>query len=250
MTPEETGQLISDMLGKGRSLQVIIARSGWSKFEVVQIAESNGYHFDADGAPHKATKTKPGVPTSPHEALQRMYDQDLVDLEQHDQAPTVTIPTTSGPVTIPIKPASAGTEIAHTSTVSRGQRSPVKRIKSLADKCADLLEQLHTLLEEQDAKDRAAAAAAREAAEAKAEVERLEKQLADAKARLRPANKQLAVAGPNRGHVSKEVAAARALSAAIREWGRQAGFTCGDKGRIPQNLMDAYEAAHPEAASA
>ena len=31
---------------------------------------------------------------------------------------------------------------------------------------------------------------------------------------------------------------------AIREWAREQGYTVGDKGRIPQPVREAYEAAH------
>lgn len=54
--------------------------------------------------------------------------------------------------------------------------------------------------------------------------------------------------GPGGAHPAhaprRTTRAEREQTAAIRAWGRANGFRIGDKGRIPTNVIDAYNASH------
>ena len=47
-----------------------------------------------------------------------------------------------------------------------------------------------------------------------------------------------------RGDVRRTTRADREQTAAIRKWARSNGFEIGDKGRIPTQIVDAYNNAH------
>jgi hypothetical protein len=218
-------ELVVTYLGRGTHRQRILDLTGRSNADVARLAQLNGYRFDSSNKP-------------------RLVDADghFIGDPVEPTAAGAMAPPKAAATPTPPTPTAIDAALPHSSIVARGQRSTVKRIKTLADKCADRLEQLYALLEEQDAKDRAAAEAARVSAAAKAEVERLEKQLADAKAKLRPAPKSAPSAA-----VKSPSALDRAHSKAIREWGQANGFRVGSVGRLKPDLVAAYEAAQQAA---
>lgn len=50
--------------------------------------------------------------------------------------------------------------------------------------------------------------------------------------------------GTGRRATSPGIAGRRADLAAIREWGRANGYTVSDRGRVAQEIQDAYDQAH------
>lgn len=55
-----TEQQVLDMIVAGHSVEVIVQRSSWLKWDVTELAKEYGYEFDKDGAPHRLpAKPKP-----------------------------------------------------------------------------------------------------------------------------------------------------------------------------------------------
>jgi Lsr2 protein len=113
---------------------------------------------------------------------------------------------------------------------------PSKRIQKAADKVFDDLDRLRALITEDEEKHAVRRAAEAEKAAARVEVERLEQQLRDAKAKLRGTT---TTASKSEGDDEGPSAAA------IRAWALGAKLECPSRGRIPADVRQAYDTAHP-----
>ena len=113
--------------------------------------------------------------------------------------------------------------------IEQGRKSDRARFRNKADRIASLVNELREALA-------ADAEEAKQREQARKEVERLERQLAEAKARLRggSASSARTTTGPS--------------AAEIREWAAENGVECPARGRIPQAVTKAFEAAQENAA--
>jgi Lsr2 len=114
--------------------------------------------------------------------------------------------------------------------ISEGLASTSKRVQKAASRAREAVDRLKTSLDS----DRASA-------EARAEVDRLQRELAEAKARLR-GDKPQRVSRPPRSSSDADGPTARE----VRQWAISNKIPCPVKGRIPTDVMDRY---HAEAAS-
>ncbi len=110
--------------------------------------------------------------------------------------------------------------------ISKAQKSSRKRTRAKADKISDLVADLRTLLDFEEHDDKA-----REVA--RKDVERLERELREAKARMKGGTVE--DSGPS--------------AADIRAWAKSEGVECPAKGRVPESVREAYEAASEQQAS-
>lgn len=104
--------------------------------------------------------------------------------------------------------------------LAEAKQSTRKRTRSKAERIDTLLGELRQALTAEQAEDRAAA-------EARAEIERLERELSEARAKLR------GVAAPVRTDRASD----------IRAWAAQHDLECSSTGRIPADIRKAYESA-------
>jgi hypothetical protein len=258
---QETEALIRNMLAKGRSLQVIVATSAWSLFEVRQIATADGYDFTKDGAPFKPApkltrgrhpaeaaahpideeRTRPAafVPSAtPDPDPPNCHVQVMPGLHPEPEHPATT--TTAAP-RLAADTEEAATMVDHTTVtmtleldymklvraIKDGLESADPKVKRLAEKARDAGGNLVQYL------DQAAARAA-----AVADVERLRRELADAERRLR-GDRPPPVAHATPSHRPER-------NRAIRAWAAEQGLAVGKVGRVRADVVQAYREAHPD----
>jgi hypothetical protein len=113
------------------------------------------------------------------------------------------------------------------------------RIQKLADKILEDLAKLRGLIDQEQEAFQARQREAQEKAAAKAEVDRLERELKEAKAKLRPAKK---TNGATSTPDSDEPSAAD-----VRAWATEKGIEVPSRGRLPQEIREAYDDAHQKA---
>lgn len=234
MTQTET--LISDLCAAGRQLDVIIQRvatsgvAGWTRFDVIQFASKSGYVFDKDGCPTKVQQKKATTPAA------------RLDLQTDTPAPFVPSATPETPAA-PVSPApaqQAPTELAD--LVNRCLTSPVKAVARSAAKAREALDRLLEVLDEQDralAESRAKEAAT---ARARAEVERLERQLREARLALRGGSRVPKPISTNPEALSGAKGAGLDPKV-VRTWAAANGVPCNQGGRIQSAVVRAYLAA-------
>lgn len=121
--------------------------------------------------------------------------------------------------------------------LAEGGKSKRARTKNLADKISTLLVDLRELVLTERRETAAAVVAAAERARLKAEVDDLEAQLAKKKAQLKPAAKKTAARPTSREDAQ-----------AIRAWAVKHSIACPDRGRLPGDVIEAYELAAAGAA--
>lgn len=54
-----TDDQVLELLDSGHQVDVVVQRSGWSKWDVTQLATEQGYTFSPDGCPSRTGKPKP-----------------------------------------------------------------------------------------------------------------------------------------------------------------------------------------------
>lgn len=129
--------------------------------------------------------------------------------------------------------------------INTAKAHPAKRIQAAGDRLIDQVNKLRALIVEDDEKHAARRQAETEKAAARAEVERLEKQLAAAKARLRPAKKTATKLDTKKAY---EPSIGGPTAADIRAWARENDVQCPATGRVPGDVRDAYDDAHQQVA--
>lgn len=129
-------------------------------------------------------------------------------------------------------PMANGTELL----IVSAEKSAKARTRRLAAKVREDLGVLRDLVVAERKETEAAKVKAEETARLKAEVAELEQQLAAKKAALRP---------PSKPKQSQPKPASQRDSKAIRAWAAENGVECPGFGRVPQPVVEAYEAAHP-----
>lgn len=129
----------------------------------------------------------------------------------------------------------AGSSVEHVAKIvlAEAAQSQKARTRNLAQRIRNQLADLQVLLDKERMAAAAEEKAAEEKAQARAEVERLERQLREAKAKLTGKAATTAAASDG-GPTSKE----------IRAWARENGVHCPATGIVPTSVRDAYTAAH------
>lgn len=115
--------------------------------------------------------------------------------------------------------------------------SGTARVRRAAKKVRDAATALEEALAGVEERKRAAAREAAAKAKARAEVERLERELAEAKARLKGST-------PATPKAKDATSSTTSAAARIRAWARDNGITCPAVGRVPAAVREQYENAH------
>lgn len=171
LSPETVARHISDGV---KTIDFLIAASGWSDQEIRRYAMDMGYALNAANGrfrPVPPATTKAGVAASP---IQRPTSGPLLANASDRTAPPA--------LASEIRPV-------HRDLITEGKAHSVMRVQRAAVKAEVALQTLANLLDATRAEEAAKRRAEEEKAAARAEVERLEQQLADAKAKLRGAPK-------------------------------------------------------------
>jgi len=146
-----------------------------------------------------------------------------------------TSPRRPAPATATTAPAGGSAAVDEGRTILRlltaGEKSEKARTRKLAGKIREQLNDLRDLVIVERKEREAAAEAAGERARLKAEVEDLERQLAEKRAKLRPA-----------GAASSTTPSGNA--AKIRAWAAKHSVACPAFGRVPRDVVEAYELAN------
>lgn len=170
-------------------------------------------------------------------------------IDDADRAlPESTTPTAPRPAPVAARPTPPPPETPLTRPdeirvlINTGKGHDSKRIQAAADKVLDAVDRLRTLIDEDQAKHAERRARDAEKAAARAEIERLEKQLAAAKAKLRGGS---APKAPTGLVTSEDLAALGVTSKQVRAWANEHDVDCPTSGRLPSRVLDAWRAAHP-----
>ncbi|WP_210651320.1 histone-like nucleoid-structuring protein Lsr2 [Nocardioides sp. SYSU D00065] len=209
-------------LASGKSLDIVATIVHLERDQVLDVASHHGYP-DRD-------KLAWAV-----DVLEKKLDDDATELPdktaEHTREARATTPRpTVAPA--PTPPAGGG---ALEELITRGKAHESKRIQTAANKVLDDIDRLRTLLREDEKKHAARRKAERERAAARAEVERLERQLAEAKAKLRGDKKPAARSTPT---------ADGPPAATVRAWAAANDVECPSVGRVPAVVRAAYDEAH------
>jgi hypothetical protein len=147
-------------------------------------------------------------------------------------------PAARPPVPQPAPQQPSAQALALERLLNAAERSPRARTKKLAARIRANLNDLRELVIDERKASEAAAAKAAEQARLKAEVADLEAQLAKKKAELKPG------AGPK----SRESTTPEGNAKAIRAWASKHSVDCPERGRVPRDVVEAYQLATAGAA--
>lgn len=215
-------------LANGKDLTVVALITKLSREQVLDVASHHGYP-DTDKLAWAADVLKKNI-----------ADEQTAALPRPTAVPAAS-PTrpAAGASTPPAAGLSSQPSELHT-LVDRGKQHPSKRIQAAANRVLDDLDRLRTLLREDESKHAEKRKADAAKAAARAEVQRLEAQLAEAKSKLR---------GNTANPKAAKAASDGPSSADVRAWAAENDVQCPAVGRVPGSVLEAYEAAHLQAAS-
>lgn len=242
-------------LASGKDLDTVAAiMRGIDRDTIGDIARHHGYpdpdklNWAVDILTKKQEEAeKASIPTSAH-------------VPQPAARPATTSPSS---VTSPdARPVQGPDEIRV--LLNTAKAHPSKRIQAAADRVFDNLDKLRTLIRDDQEKHAERRKAEAEKAAARAEVERLERQLAEAKAKLRGKTASPQSPGGRTASESGQLASVRGgglvttadldalgtTSKEVRTWAHDNDVECPDTGRLPSRVLDAWKTAHPEAGAA
>lgn len=224
--PEQRLTILKHLAG-GKHVQVVATIVHLDSEIVRQVAQSHGYP--------DLEKLKWAV-----DVVQKNIDDARTADIPKGTAPSPRVasvpsqPTTAAaPTSAPAKPDEFRVLI---NTAKNHDRA---RIQKLADRILDDLAKLRGLIDAEQEAYQARQRVAQEKAVARAEVERLEQQLREAKAKLHPSKKTSTSESTDDGASASEV----------RSWAIQQGIEVPGRGRLPQEVRDAYDEAHHQEAS-
>lgn len=257
-------EVVHDMIRAGNdTVEEIVELSGWPRVNIEGAVRQLNMVIDGDDKPMKRTTPAPAKPARPlpqhvverdhgddagdralDDALDRIHRDDEQQLDRERSLPREE-PAPASAVTLTSQHGRPGPLVSAPTPlellIEKAAQSPVAATRRLGEKidglCADLTERLRDEAK-RDLEERAKREAA---AKAKAEVERLQRQLAEAKARLRPTART--------GHAKKAAAAPASEASKIREWAAQNGHQVNGVGRVPAEVKAAYYAAQGSAAA-
>lgn len=222
ITDAEVFSLIAD----GNKLSAIADLTGLPKGEIVRVAREAHYALNVSSdrfQPAPQSKPKPQGIVRPQSGTGAASANPEGNAGQALGSAAAPAPVS------PIRPA-------HRDLIEEGKQHSSIRVQRAAVKAEVALKTLAAMVESTRLEEAAKRAAEKAKAEARAEVERLEKQLRDAKAKLR---------GPARAAAVAVVAQNQAGASAkeIRAWAAANGIDCPATGRVPRRAVDAYAAA-------
>lgn len=142
-------------------------------------------------------------------------------------------PARPAPSAVPQQPAQA---LIIERLLGAGEKSAKARTRNLAKKIRGNVAELHGLVVAERKEAEAATAAAEERVRLRAEVEELERQLAEKKAKLRPTTT-----------TKKATDAPKNSAAEIRAWAATHSVACPAFGRLPGDVIEAFELANRQA---
>lgn len=261
-TPHQRLTIVKHLAG-GKSLDTVATITRLSRDEVLDIASDHGY------PKVESLKTAAGI-------LERRLEEDqaAAAISTATKSPSGVDLTGRPPATTPTRVATAAAPAdAHVSGTGKPDEFRVlintakgmgsKRIQTLANRILDDTAKLRGLIQAEQDKTAARQAKDRKRKEARAEVERLEKQLREARARLRgtPTTKQASSTGTTRSAGSSTLTEMRAriaevldrhqvTSKQVRAWAAANDIVCPATGMLPARVVDAYDQAHPETGDA
>jgi len=171
-TPQQKLTIIKH-LASGKPADIVASIVGTKPADIVEVAKGHGYP-DVDKLAWAA------------EILEKNLDQDAANgLEERPLAkgtPVTRAEKIPAAVAVP-QPRPTADEVR--ALINQGKEHPSKRIQAQADRALDAINKLRQLMVEDEQKNHEKRKADAEKAAAKAEIERLEKQLQAAKAKLR-----------------------------------------------------------------
>lgn len=197
---------------EGRDKAFIAAATGMSQDAVMSVATKHGYPRP------ESMERAIGILETEIEKGSDLTSHEPVRLPASGQVKPIPS-TTANPS--PVQ------RVDDTKTlIAAAKGHPSKVVQRQADRVLDALDKLRALIREDEERHAEKRKAAEEKAAAKAEVERLKRQLAAAKAKLRPV--------PN----------GNSDAARIRDWAREHNIDVPKTGRVPREVRDQYETAH------
>jgi hypothetical protein len=243
ITPQQRLAVLKH-LANGRTLDVTAAMTRLTRDQVLDIGNHHGYpdtdklSWAVDVLTDKIDQdeTAAAVSTSPASPSGVKLVQEPTRAPATTPFPRSTVTTTAAA----LLPTDSTPDLI-TSLLNTGKASGSKRIRNLANRILDDVDKLRGLITAEQETAAANEREARQKAEARAEVERLKKQLAAAQAKLRPATTT------PRQTAAKVATGATAKD--IRAWAAANGIHCNPVGRPHRSVVDAYTAAHTKAAS-
>lgn len=197
----------------GRDKAFIAAATGMSQDAVMSVATKHGYPRP------ESMERAIGILEAEIEKGSDLTSHEPVRVERAPRRPVTVV---EGP-----PPAHVVRHEEIRMLIDGAKGHPSKVVQRQADRVLDAIAKLRTLIREDEKEHAEKRKAAEEKAAAKAEVERLKKQLEAAKAKLRPAV-------PN----------GNSDAARIRDWAREHNIDVPGVGRIPRDVREAYETAH------
>ena len=226
ITDAEVFNLIAD----GGRLSAIADLTGLPKGEIVRVAREHHYALNVSSDRFQpAPRSKP----KPQGIVRPQTDAGAAG-DDPDGGRTVASTSDARPAAAPASPVRPTPVLRD--VIAEGKAHSALRVQRAAVKAEVALATLANLLDATREAEAAKRAAEKAKAAARAEVERLEKQLADAKAKLRGPARAAAVAvvAPNQAGASAKE---------IRAWAAANGIDCPATGRVPGAVVDAYAAA-------
>lgn len=196
----------------GRDKAFIAAATGMSEDAVMAVATKHGY--PRSESMERAIR----ILEAEIEKGSDLTSHEPVRVERAPRQPVTVVEATPAPHVDDTK-----------AFIATAKGHPSKVVQRQADRVLDAIDKLRALIREDEEKHAEKRKAAEEKAAAKAEVERLKKQLEAAKAKLRPA---------------KQVPNGNSDAARIRDWAREHSIDVPKAGRIPREVRDQYETAH------
>jgi hypothetical protein len=253
--------VVHEMIRAGNDdLDELCEISGWPAANIKAAITQLGYVLDESDRPVKrlpASTARPQIVRTPdHDdiAARRQVD-DAIDRQHEEDADAITRQRARELDTVaPRHPAPRPGPLVNAPTpletlLVRGQQSPSKRTKALADRIDGLCTELTGRLRDEERAARDARVQAEAKAKAKADVERLEEQLAEARAKLRPAKKAAAKKAATKPPGNPLPPVPGESTSKIRAWALTHGHDVGMNGRLPVLIVMAYRQAHQPAES-
>lgn len=197
-------------------VKALVAAYGWPN--AAQMAEA-ALELAGGGTP---------TPTPPKEVAKQVA---LPGVVRGD----VIVPAPKPSAVFELAPAQPST---NDGILAAAEKSEKARTRRLATKIREQLAELRGLVNTEESERKAAAELAASKVALLAEVERLEQELAAKRAALRAGK-------PKPGSKTESAVDSKA----IRDWAAANGFECGAFGRVPAEIVTAYEAAMAKAAS-